>query len=106
MFSVAVLRYCANWRSSSEGRAFCYDIDISLCGLLVGEVNERLIVRAACNETKCLWAVSWPQSEYSRALKHVRHFTAVENWDVVLNVFDKLRYIYTHIHPYIYVIGQ
>lgn len=81
----------------------CYDIDISLCGLLVGEVNERLIVRAACNETNCLWAVSWPQSEYSRALKQVRHFTAVENWDVVLNVFAKLTYIHIHTLPYIHI---
>jgi hypothetical protein len=78
--------------------SFCYDIDISLCGLLVGEVNERLIVRAACTETNCLWAVSWPQSAYSRTLKQVRHFTAVDNWNLVLNVFGKLRYKHTRTH--------
>ena len=64
-------------------------------------VNERLIVRTACNETHCLWEVSCPQSECSRTLKQIRHFTAVENWDVVLNVFVKLRYVHTNIHPYI-----
>ena len=63
-----------------------------------GEVNERLIVRAACNETNCLWAVCWPQSIYCRTLQQVRHFRAVENWDLVLKVFGKLRY--THHTPH------
>jgi hypothetical protein len=102
MLAVAVLRCSANWRSSSQGRAYHFvTILIYHCAVfLVGEVNGRLIVRAACNEKNCLWAVSWSQSEYNRGLKQVR--TAVENWDVVLNVFGRLRYIHTHAYTYIH----